>query len=198
MKPLLCNYNVLRIGSFLFLSLCLVGCDRAKRERDSTGPDFALRVFLDVRSIVVSRQMPKKDPVFLVTMLEFEDGKLARRGLASYGKVKSLPGRELKVEVLWSKEKPAVWMFGVMAASTQTEFWRKLDGTIVSSGARGEYNGYKIIAFAYSDVRRDGGTRTPGDDDFEGALARQKYVGALGLKTFKTEDEAREAVSMLN
>jgi hypothetical protein len=183
----------------LCLAISLVGCSRTKPASEDLNADVALRQFLDVRSLIVNKEIPKEDRAYLVTFLEFENGKLARRGGSSCGDAGLLPDRTLKAQLLWSTEKPTILFSASSGASSKSksDLWQKLDGGWVSSASgvdNGDYEGFTILGFAQSALGRDGGTNSPFDSDFRAALQRHKYVGALALKTFKTHEEAvREA-----
>lgn len=185
--------------SSALLMVCLAACSsRTKNPPEHLNMDSALRQFLDVRSILAIAQVPDTDAAYLLTVFEFEDGKLARRGPSSYGKAEMLPGRTLKAQLLWSTATPTMCLVGSsMSAKSTSNLWQKLDGGWASSGSgitNGDYEGFRVLGFAQSDLRRDGGKNSSIDPDFRGAVERQKYVGALAIKTFKTQEEAsREA-----
>jgi hypothetical protein len=76
------------------------------------------------------------------------------------------------------------------------EFWKKLDGGSISQGPgprREEYDGYEIIGFVVSKLKLDGSTADYGGGTFTDAIKERKFVGALGVKTFKTMKDAEKA-----
>lgn len=180
--------------------LFLVACSRTHDKLPDLTIDRGLRALLSVRSLTGVSRIPLEDTAYLVTVLEFEDGKLARRGLATFGKVEHLQERVLMAELLWSTyegEPRVALVSGGMSARSRHPFWSKLDGGWASLGPdvhREQFDGFTILGFAESDVTRDGRTNTASGGSFSEALRIKKLVGALALKTYGTfEDASRDA-----
>lgn len=186
------------IFTFLFFA-GLLGCDKTNRRHDELPIDQGLRNFLNVHSLNVSYDVPAGDAAYLLTLLEFEDGKFSRRGLSSVGKVDSPDTRTLQAQLLWGthegKSKISLVMPG-LAGQSATAFWQKLDGgwgTCDTDTRRDEHDGFVILGFAQSDLDNKGQTNTAIYGEYRQALAEKKFLGALAVKTFKTFEEARKA-----
>ncbi|MGB8353654.1 MAG: hypothetical protein WCD79_07200 [Chthoniobacteraceae bacterium] len=189
----------------LLFSTFLAACNRSPfpgfKSNSQNPADVSLRQFLDVSTLRGRYEVPAGDDGYLITLLEFEDGHLIRKGMGSFGSVKQTGSSMLEPEVMWGDAhgSPKI-AFGApgIASSGGDEFWKKLDGgraSISEDGSHQQYEGYVILAFAQSDLSIDGEKSSPVSTDFIGALRRQKYVGALVVKTFKTYEEAEKAAT---
>jgi hypothetical protein len=184
---------------FTFIVLAgLPGCNKTNKQSDDLIVDNGLRSFLNVHSINTSYEMPAGDTAYLITLLEFEDGKLTRRGLSSLGTVDQPGNRTLKTQLLWGthegKFKLTLAEPGQNAESDR-DFWRKLDGGWGSCNAntpRDEHDGFVILGFAQSDLDNKGRTNTAIYGNFREALTEKKFIGALAVKTFKTFEDAKK------
>lgn len=182
----------------LVLSTGLLGCDRTDQHSDPLPVDKALRDFLNVHSLNTIYEIPAGDTAYQVAVLEFEDGKLSRRGLSSLGKIDESGNRTLNVQLLWGthegKFKITLVRPGVSAQS-ESDFWRKLDGgwgSCETKSRQDEHAGFVILGFAQSALDNKGGTNTPTYGEFRDALTEKKYLGALAVRTFKTFEEAEK------
>ena len=194
------RYVPVLIAIGIMLAAALFGYDRITTPaHDQPTPDFALRSFLGVNTLRGEFIVPEGDKIFLVSLLEYKDGKLANKAGSSFGSVEHTAPGPLTAEVLWGKSGDKDWLtlFGPGAAGSQDEddFWKQLDGGISSipQGARENHDGYEIIGFAESSLQHDGTKSDVNGGTFTSALAERKYVGALGVRTFKTMDEAENA-----
>ena len=77
------------------------------------------------------------------------------------------------------------------------DFWKKLDGSPTTFGPgikREMYDGYEIIGFIQSKLMQDGSTNTSMGGQFSEVIKERKFVGALGVKSFKTMEDAENEV----
>jgi len=178
----------------------LLGCDKTNRRHDELPIDQGLRNFLNVHSLNVSYDVPAGDTAYLLTLLEFEDGKFFRRGLSSSGEVGPSDTRTLQAQLLWGTQEGKSRISLVMPGSaghSDSAFWQKLDDswrTYNTDTRRDEHDGFVILGFAQSDLDNKGQTNTVIYGDFRKALAEKKFLGALAVKTFKTPEEAKKAM----
>lgn len=186
---------------FIFvLSAALLGCNKTNQHGDGLIADKGLRGFLGVRSLDANYQLPAGDTAYLVTLLEFEDGKLARRGMSSLGKIDQSGSRILNAQFLWGihEGKPRVSLVtpGTCGRS-ESDFWRKLDGGwggCDTNSQRVQHDGFVILGFAQSYLDNKGQTNEVNCGDFSLALTSKKYVGALAVKTFKSIEDANKEI----
>src|ERR1043166_7617770 len=155
----------LRLIPIVCLLSC-AGCHRGAPVKTAEG-DFALRQFLGVRSINASYTLPSRDTAYLLTLLEFENGKFKQRGLATFGTGEHLASLDLNPQVLWGTcdGKPGVAIFcSAVAAQSDDDFWTKLNGgwssTSGDAGTRQQYEAFTILGYAESDVDQAGRTNT--------------------------------------
>ena len=187
--------NRIAVGLLL---IALTSCHRTQNTSDVSA-DHALREFLGVHALTGVYKIPAHEAGYLVTLLEFTDGKLTERGLSSYGSTEHLASRTLRAQVLWGSPagsaKVQLALPG-MAVSSNHAFWSKLDGGSASIGSDIEpqsYEGFVILGFAESDLTRDGRTNTASGGSFRHAVELKKFVGALAVKSFKSPEEAQKA-----
>lgn len=177
----------------------LLGCNQKNQPHDDLIVDKGLRDFLDVNSINVSYDVPAGDTAYLLTLLEFEEGKFSRRGLSTLGKIDQPDAHTLKVQLLWGTHGGKSKISLVMpsrAAHSESAFLHKLDGGwgyCDTNTRRDEHDGFAILGFAQSDLDKKDQTNTAIYGDFREALAEKKFLGALAVKTFKTFEEAKQA-----
>ena len=176
----------------------LPGCNKVNEQRDDLMLDKGLREFLEVHSLNASYEIPDGDTAYLITHLEFEDGKFTRRGQSSIGKIDQPGSRTLNAQLLWGthegKSKVVLVMPGRCSRS-ESDFWRKLDGgwgSCDTNSRRDEHDGFVILGFAQSDLDNKGRSNTAIYGDFREALAEKKFLGALAVKTFKTFEDAKK------
>jgi len=104
--------------------------------------------------------------------------------------------RTLRVELLWSTDTPEIlFWIGGSSVKIPSEFWMKLDGGISPNIQEVPYNGFTILGSAASRLNQKGEvTRfiTPL------SLEDTKYVGALAIKTFATEEELKADLESLH
>lgn len=182
----------------LVLVTGLLGCDRTDQHSNPLPVDKGLRGFFNVHSLDAKYEMPAGHTAYQVAVLEFEDGKLSRRGASSLGKMDPSGTRTLHVQLLWGdhdgKFKTALVMPG-MSGQSESDFWRKLDGgwgSCETKSRQDEHAGFVILGFAQSALDNKGQTNTPTYGEFKAALAEKKYLGALAVRTFKTFEEAKK------
>ena len=65
--------------------------------------------------INASYDVPAGDTDYLITLLEFEDGKLSRRGLSLVGKTDDLGTRTMKPQLLWGTHEGKSSAYGYTA-----------------------------------------------------------------------------------
>ena len=70
-------------------------------------------------------------------------------------------------------------------------FWQNLNFTLTATPPT-SWEGYTILGFATSNMGQDGQLHQSGTPNFQLELKDKKHVGALVIKTFKTEKELRE------
>jgi hypothetical protein len=175
----------------------LLGCERKDHHSNQLPVDKGLRDFLKVHSLNATYELPAGHTAYQVAVLEFEDGKLSRRGASSLGKIDESGTRTLNIQWLWGthegKFQTSLVMPG-MSGQSESEFWRKLDGGWSSCETNSRYDehaGFVILGFAQSALDNNGQTNTPTYGEFRAALAEKKYLGALAVKTFKTFEDAK-------
>jgi hypothetical protein len=150
--------------------------------------DHALRFFLGINAILANYHLPEDAKYFAVFTLTFADGKLLDKERRAFGETARLERKPFQAEYLWSRKDRTVALvtFGAYAR-TESDFWMKLDGG-VTSGHVVSYEGYTILGWGFSSMEQEGGKRGVSPDFLE-TLRDKKYMGALAIKTFKTQEE---------
>ncbi len=182
---------------YIFLiALAVIGCEDRKKlqfETDSLVIDDGLRGLFGVSSICGSCQSPKGMSHYIVTTLEFEDGKLVRRGASTGGSVESLPKGILTAQFLWDanngNERTALVTPGASSRG-DSGFWKRLVASNnFGDGSGPEYEGYKIMGMGQSNETRAGIGNMGFGPGLERALKERMYVGVLAVRFFSSQDQ---------
>lgn len=179
----------------MLLSLAFTGC---KPTAPPPVADQTLRSLLGVSSLKGNYTLPKDENYYVLTALEFLDGKLVGRPLTQGGVGDFTVSGTISPELAWVKVGNTTSLTLINSTDSggmtraEAPFWEKLGGhewgkAYSEKLSIGEL---MITGFAYSKEQRTP-TQTP--DPNLGALGKAilkyKYVGALAIKTFKTEAE---------
>lgn len=183
----------------ILLTLALVSCDKMKV--GSSGPDAlviddGMRALYGVSSIHGSFKAPEGSKYYIITTLEFEDGKLARRGTLLSSSVESLQGKSSSAQFLWDTRdglKSTSLVTAGSAGRSDSEIWRRM----VSSQSFGDesgpdYDGYKILGMGQSGETRAGVGNMGFGPDLDRALKERMFVGLLVVRFFSSEKEVDE------
>jgi hypothetical protein len=192
-------FSTLLVSGVLFC-VPLRAADSASDKSPDSTRDEGLRAFLGVFSIKGDYQILPGDDRYQVKVLEFEDGKLSEKGImSSFGSVKNSPSKFLITEILWGDYQGACRVALISsggATRIEDAFWKKLDGSWSSlqPAERVEYQGFVILGFAQSKLTQDGRMNVGSSASFMEAIKQKKFVGALGIRMFKTDEEAKKAM----
>jgi len=136
---------------------------------------------------------PERSSHYILTTLEFEDGKLARRGPMVSSTTESLHGGSSTAQFLWGKQdgktRTALVTSGGVSR-TDNDFWSSMMTTTnLGDGSGPEYQGYKVLGMAQSDTTRTGIGDMGFGPDLDRALKERKFVGVLVARFFSTREE---------
>ena len=182
---------------YIFLvALALISCDTKSQAPSDPGNlvmDVGLRGLYSVSSISGLFKAPEGSSHYIITTLEFEDGKLARRGPMVSSTTESLQGGSSTAQFLWGKQdgktRTALVAPGSVARA-DNDFWSSMMSTSdFGDGSGHEYKGYQILGMGQSDVRRAGIGNMGFGPDLEQALKERMFVGVLVARFFSTREE---------
>jgi hypothetical protein len=159
--------------------------------------DDSLRVFLGIKSLSAKVKVPEGEDFFTFHVLNFHEGKLVDNAICMPSKIASGNAREMNMELLWGEQKgeTVVTVFLTSADShgwsrqsgNTARYWRSFDranAQTVGDDKPVEHLGYRILAY----VQANDGQRKPASASFEDALQEQRYVGAIAVKTFASQE----------
>ena len=181
--------------SFL-IAFALISCDRKPQTSPGSETlviDNGLRGLYSVSSISGSFTPPERSSHYIITTLEFEDGKLVRRGPMVSSITESLHGGSSAAQFLWSRQDgktrtALVTSGGVNRADN--DFWKSMMTTTnFGDGSGPEYEGYKVLGMAQSDTTRAGIGDMGFGPDLVRALKERMFVGVLVARFFSTSEE---------
>jgi hypothetical protein len=155
--------------------------------------DNGLRGLYSVSSISGSFMAPERSSHYILTTLEFEDGKLVRHGPMVSGATEYLDGKSSTAQFLWGKQdgktRTALVTSGGVS-KTDNDFWSSIMATTnCGDGTGPEYQGYKILGMGQSDVTRAGIGNMGFGPDLERALKERMFVGVLVARFFSSREE---------
>ena len=200
--------NLTLLIALVALGFAVAAFVASQRDAKTTQADTTLRKLLAAQSIAIDYIFPKGANYYYLTSLEFEDGKLTpNRAFVCCTQIHT---PSINAEVMWvpgttkmtthmptirgGKESKGFTMTGFNDATL--DFWMKLDGMI--SNIQDSYEDYTILGYAGSQETREGLTGYAPAHDFSTALKCRKYVGAVAIKTFKTEKEFDDFLKLNN
>jgi hypothetical protein len=160
--------------------------------------DEQLRAFSGLMSIKGRYTFSPADRFYALTTLCFEDGRLVRIGGISTGPVHA---PEFDGEVIWGmfEGKPRMTLSTPgTQANEDGAFWMKLDGARSGIYPSATFDGYTILAMAQSRLEQDGNPQNRYSSAFDETVKQKKYVGALALRTFATEQELNAFMNSVN
>jgi hypothetical protein len=181
--------------------VALTACGQRKSAAPELPADPALRLILGVRSLSGSFTLPPGAAYFEVAVLDYEDGKVIKQHpVMGGGPIKLKRDRHISPVLLWGN------VGGKMMVSVslnggggpfEDSFWSHIDGgwSSIPNSAETTPDGWAVLGF--------GGSQAPRDPKREGVgacsnlgyqLQGSKYVGALVVRTFKSEDEWRRGM----
>ncbi|MEM9081153.1 MAG: hypothetical protein AAGC74_10730 [Verrucomicrobiota bacterium] len=177
--------------------LVLAGCEK---EQDGLGEirseDPGLRALLGVSAIGGEFRAPEGKPYFRVTTLQFEDGRFVRRGSMAGNTFGNLEGEWAEAEFVWREGAAALASPGGFSRE-ETDFWEEMSA-IREFGSRVErpqFGDFEVLGFASSYEMQDGSVSETSGGFFEGAVEKRRFVGALVVAFFESEDEAMRLTS---
>lgn len=182
---------------YIFLvALVLISCDTKSQAPSDPGNlviDVGLRGLYSVSSISGLFKAPEGRSHYIITTLEFEDGKFARRGPLVSGSTESLRGGSSAAQFLWGKQdgktRTALIAPGTVARA-DNDFWSAMMSTSnFGDGSGHEYKGYRILGMGQSDVTRAGIGNMGFGPDLDRALKERMFVGVLVARFFTTPEE---------
>lgn len=178
-------------------ALALTSCHRnqgATSGAENDGMDLGLRGLYSVSSLHGSFRAPKGSSHYIITTLEFEDGKFSTRGSMTSSSTESLRGGSSTAQFLWGNKDGANRTALVTkngASRGESDFWSSLTTTIsYGDGSGPEYDGYKILGMGQSDETRAGVADMGFGSDLERALKERMFVGLLVVRFFSSGEEA--------
>ena len=183
----------------IVLAIALTSCDRntnAPTGSEGLEIDNGLRGLYSVNSISGSFKAPGGSSHYILTTLEFEDGKLVRRGPMNSSTTESLHGGSSTAQFLWGKQDgktrtALVTSGGVSRADN--DFWSQLmSSTNFGDGSGPDYEGYKILGMGQSDVTRAGIGNMGFGPDLDRALKERMFVGVLVVRFFPSQERMEE------
>ena len=204
--------------SSVMLGIVIAAFVFTERSEETSRTDARLREFLGVSTIASVYTFPKDAKYYYLTSLGFEDGKLTEdKGFASYGQI-SAPS--IDFEIIWSPEMPKMIVHMPSRRSgvhgrlrsfniVHHDFWLKLDGGAyaLDKTLRKDYFGtlpqdqkfadYTILGFATSQLKQNGEMSSSTSSFFPKQLEEKKYVGAVVVKTFRTEEEFKKGLEAI-
>jgi len=159
--------------------------------------DDSLRVFLGIKSLSAKVKVPAGEDYFTFHVLNFHDGKLVDDAVCMPSKLAGSNARDMNMELLWGEQRgeTVVTLFLSSADShgwsrqsgNTAKYWRYFDRANAQTCGGDkpvEHLGYKILAF----VQTSDGQRKPASSNFEEAILQQRYVGAIAVKTFGSQE----------
>ena len=182
---------------YLFLvALVIISCDTKSQAPSDPGNlfiDVGLRGLYSVSSIGGLFKAPKGSSHYIITTLEFVDGKLARRGPMVSGSTEFLRGGNSQAQFLWGKQdgktRTALVAPGSVARA-DNDFWSSMMSTSnFGDGSGHDYKGYQILGMGQSDVTRAGIGDMGFGPDLDRALKERMFVGVLVARFFTTPEE---------
>ena len=185
----------------LLAAIALISCGRKTNESSGSGTpviDAGLRGLYSVGSISGSFKAPNGSSHYIVTTLEFEDGKLARRGPMVSGRTEGLDGRSSSAQFLWGKHdgknRTALVAPGSVSRA-DNDFWISIMSTTNFGAESGhEYEGYKILGMGQSDATRAGIGNMGFGPDMNRALKERMFVGVLVVRFFPSEKQMEDFI----
>jgi hypothetical protein len=156
---------------------------------------------LGVRSLSGSFTLPPDAVYYEVVVLDYEDGKLIKwHSHGGRGPIKPGEDRQARPQLLWSNVGGKMMVCVSEDGSGgpgEDSFWSHLDGgsTSIPNSADATPDGWAVLGFAGSQAPRDPKRKGSGAcSNLRYQLEVSKYVGALAVCTFKSEDEWRRGL----
>jgi hypothetical protein len=157
---------------------------------------------LGIQSLAGSVTLPPGEDYYEIAVCDYQDGNLIKRDSVMFGfPPKYTWDRVLKPQLLWGnvggKMRVSVGLDGISGGPGQEDpFWSHFD-----SGSRSIVNstetspdGWVVLGYGCSGAPRGPNAIQGVVPDFRHQLESSRYVGALVVRTFKTEDEMRRAM----
>lgn len=192
-----------RYGMWAALSLVFAAGCWGSKPAPTPPMDDSLRVFLGIKSLSAKVKVPEGEDFFTFHVLNFHEGKLVDNAICMPSKIAGGNAREMNMELLWGEQRgeTVVTVFLTSADShgwsrqsgNTAKYWQSFDranGQTINPAQPVEHLGYKILAF----VQSSSGQRKPAAATFEEALLQERYVGAIAVKTYGSQEAMDKVV----
>ncbi|GHS91564.1 hypothetical protein AGMMS49957_18400 [Synergistales bacterium] len=149
--------------------------------------EAALCKWFDLQSVGFEFILPKNEPYYVITTLNFFKGQPAGDDICLYGKQETTP--RIQGQFLWDKDgRTLLLVDGQCVNRNGPSTWGKTSGFFIQEAAFGN-KGYLLFVLASTSLDYDGKDTHGSGSYFRTEVQTKQYVGVLAARSFKTREE---------